>query len=256
MKLFQNMIWPLNIALFCTLLAFVFAASGRNRCSAALSLFVFFFLGTLSLPVVSYTLMHPLDNYYEARPISAYPAADAIVVLGGTVGPRQTANGQAEERAGSRLLAAVRLFKAKKAERIIVTSGITYPTADGAQRTEAEDMRDILVDMGVSPYVILLENRAKNTEENARFSAELLRKRGGNHIFLVSSAHHLRRAVLWFTKSGLNVTPVSAGAYVQRSPRGWRDFVPSANALLRSTAAIKEYLGFAVANSNTCGELD
>ena len=88
------------------------------------------------------------------------------------------------------------------------------------------------------------EVRSRTTGENARYTARLLKGERIDHIFLVSHAWHLPRAVEAFEQAGLQVTPAPT-AFVHR-PGGTTkasDFVPTAQALIGSRYAIHEYLG-------------
>ena len=72
-------------------------------------------------------------------------------------------------------------------------------------------MADWLIAHGVEEGRVLLEDQADNTEENIRFSTELLAARGidttGN-IAVVSADYHLYRASLYWGGSGF--VPVAA----------------------------------------------
>lgn len=200
-------------------------------------------LTAFSLPVTADFLMEKLEAYAPPGTLTQTAVSPVIVVLGGTAAPEWGDGYPAEELAGSRLLTAFRLYKAGKAPKILVTSGITYQTVTGELRTEADDMRDILLDYGVPPAAIIVENRAQTTEQNAFYTAELLRQAGISEIILVTSAYHMQRAGLWFILRGLTVHPVGSGYTFRGDNRTAMDYLPSANALNRSSAAVKEYLG-------------
>ena len=104
-----------------------------------------------------------------------------------------------------RLVHAVALYKAGKAPVILVTGG----SAQG-DRSEAQVMRDILEVMGVPRGVILMEERSRNTHDNAVYSTELLQQRELRRILLVTSAFHMRRALALFEGRGLEVIPAPA----------------------------------------------
>ena len=238
-KIAQKLFSPLGLSLL--LLCWLLVGRGAfRRFTALFGLLVLF---VPSLPVVSDLLMTGLERAAPPTAPTEMPTAPAIVVLGGTAAPEWGDGYKAEELAGSRLLGAFRLYRAEKAPQIIVTSGISYLTADGAVRTESEDMRDILIDYGVLPDAIVLESQAQTTEQNALYTAKILRAAEIKEIILVTSAYHMQRASLWFILEGIKVTPYGSGYAARGNELRFLDFLPSATALSRSSAAIKEYLG-------------
>ena len=87
-----------------------------------------------------------------------------------------------------------------KPEIPIVVTGSQGP---GEELSEARCMADWLTARGISQDRILLEDQADNTEENIRFSQELLADKGidlTDSIAVVTSDYHLYRAsLLWGT---------------------------------------------------------
>ena len=68
---------------------------------------------------------------------------------------------------------------------------------------EAKIMRDIALGRGVPETALLVEPGSRDTVENARESARLLRPRGARFVLLVSDRVHLPRAALLFRVAGL-----------------------------------------------------
>ncbi|MGK9168529.1 YdcF family protein [Inquilinus limosus] len=99
--------------------------------------------------------------------------ADVIVVLGGN-GP-------------SRAWRAAALYRQGVAPRVLVT-GID----------DCESIRSHMVDSGVPRNVIQIECAARNTWENAVFSAPMLTAMGARRAVLVTSWFHTRRALACF----------------------------------------------------------
>ena len=62
--------------------------------------------------------------------------------------------------------------------------------------------------LGVPHKAILLEKTSKNTDENARYTAAMLHKRGINRVLLVTDPIHMFRAVESFRHYGIQVDPV------------------------------------------------
>ncbi len=83
----------------------------------------------------------------------------------------------------------------------------------GETVTEAQAMHDWLVSNGVSEDRILMEDRATSTQENLRFSFDMIRSRGDDpdgNVAIVSSAYHLFRAKSMARLQGVDAAGVAA----------------------------------------------
>ncbi len=123
-----------------------------------------------------------------------FEVRDAIVVLGAALGPGATLTPVLAER----VAAAAALFAAGAAPRLIPTGGLTR----GAHRAEADVLADALVAAGVPRAAITVEDRAKTTADNARFTAALVP--AGARVWLVTQPFHARRAERLFRAAGLD----------------------------------------------------
>lgn len=211
-----------------------------------------------------------LPGAYLIRKLEqAYPVydgtetADAIVVLGGgTVtksDPRPTVeiNG-----GGDRILYAVKLFREKAAERIVL-GGSYIPWRDGQVETEegisspASEMAELMTGMfSIPEESLILQDRSVNTYEEAVVDAALLRELGLRRVILVSSATHMRRAVPLFEKQGLEVIP--APTDFSFSDQEWENLlrfdwktaytfiIPTIGNMETLQNAVREYLGYFV----------
>ncbi|MDY0058015.1 MAG: YdcF family protein [Methyloversatilis sp.] len=163
--------------------------------------------------------------------------AGAIVVLGaGTTDnlvdyDGQTVNGWALER----VRAGARLAKGSGLP-VLVSGGVVW---DG--RPEGELMREAMSEFGVD--VRWVEPASRDTADNARLSAVLLRDAGINRVALVTHAMHMRRSMEEFRRAGLD--PIASPTLIRR-PATWSvgDFIPSSRALQQSSWALHEWLGW------------
>ena len=147
---------------------------------------------------------------------------------------RQAGNGQA----ANRLLTAVRLQR-QLGIPILLSGGQVYEDT-GA---EAKIARRILIDLGVPESKILVETRSINTTQNARYSAEILRAQGLTQPILVTSAFHMKRAVLNFKKQGIDVVPYPADYQVTHHPVfHYTKLRPQTEALLDNVTVLQETL--------------
>ena len=95
-------------------------------------------------------------------------------------------------------------------ESVAIVSGGMGP---GETVTEAKAMHDWLLEHGVSEERILLEEKATSTEENLKFSFQIIRDRGdepAGKVAIVSSAYHLYRAKEMARLQGVEAAGVSA----------------------------------------------
>lgn len=81
---------------------------------------------------------------------------------------------------------------------------------DGESITEAEAMRRLLTGWGVEADRLIPEERAADTIENAKYSAELIEDKHAS-VLAVSNTFHLRRCVEELNNAGLdNISTLSA----------------------------------------------
>ena len=192
----------------------------------------------ISIPVISDLLLSGLQENCPLQTGRRAPTAGAIVILGGE-------RKQAAEYGGKtvgpltleRLRYGARLHRELQAP-ILVTGGKPPLAEKSIAKLMAESLEH---DFNVIPR--WQEREAKNTYQNAKFTAETLKKEGINEMLLVTHAWHMPRARKAFESFGLIVIPAPTGCTVKDSRMFLTDFVPSAIALEASTAALYEYLG-------------
>ncbi len=239
-KFVITLISPLGSALALSFFALVLALFKKIRLSWILGLLAVLWLWGWSLPVVSYTFRHVLESQFPPLAVDTLPNAQAIVVLGGAMRPAQKAGQVPDLReSADRVWHAARLFHAGKAPLILLSGG---SGRDVRANPEAAAMRAFLADLGVASNAMVLEGQSSNTRQNAQFTADLLRPQGVNHILLVTSALHMRRAVALFEAQGFAVTP-AATDHEAVNRFDWDDYLPDASALDGSARAIKEIIG-------------
>ena len=106
---------------------------------------------------------------------------------------------------GDRVMQAALLWRAGKAQTIIVTGG-NLPWARSST-TDAGFAAELLQAYGVPPDSIIVESNSRNTHENAINTAAIWRERHFRSGLLVTSATHMPRALASFRKAGLDVAP-------------------------------------------------
>jgi len=241
--LLTSLISPLGTALAAGLLALLLARLAWMRAAAWLGALALAWLSIWSLPPVSNWVTTVVEGPYgpaTERAIGQLAEAQAIVVLGGGIAPGTARRPQPDlNEAADRVWHAARLFHAGRAPLILVSGG---HDPEASRYSEAQAMRMLLIDLGVPPAAILLEEISRNTRQNASESARLLRDRGIHRILLVTSASHMARALTHFEGVGLRATPAPTD-HTSIDFSDARRFLPSSDALDQSTRALKEWVG-------------
>jgi len=210
-------------------------------------------VAAFSLAVVVVAAFSPLGNALltplEQRfPELSYPdqAVDGIIVLGGsydTVSHAYESTIVLEEDTEP-MAVLVDLARRYPQARIIFSGG-TDPSW-GPGPSEAAIVKQYFVSFGISAERISIEERSQTTEENARFTANLIKPTPQSRWLLVTSAYHMPRAMGAFRKAGFNVIAFPAGSRTH----GWREmWYPASTAtdnLRRLDIAIHEWLGLLV----------
>ena len=213
----------------------------RPRLGAGLVVLAAAALYALSTGPVAGLLVQRVESTPPVAPgdhrLSGY---QAIVVLGG--GRRDFAPELGGPTVSGRALERLR-YAAFLQRRTGLPLAVTGGTVFGDGPAEGELMAQSLArDFGVP--VRWVESASRNTEENARFSRDVLAADGIRRIVLVSHANHLGRAVPMFRDQGFEVLPAptafAGGPHDAPHPLDW---FPSAGTFAQSRDALHELLG-------------
>ena len=236
-KFLPLLVLPVGITIFLLIAAAI--TKRRSFVIAALLL-----LWITSMPLVGNRLSQWMDAGQIRIPATQAANADAIVVLstGRAMAPGPASVSEWDDP--DRFFGGVELFKAGKAPLLIFTGG-WFPDAPSAP-LEGDILAAHAKAMGVPPDRILTTGRVVNTLEESRAVAALVKDREPkvSTILLVTSAFHISRSKLLFERAGFRVVPYPVDFGASRANRlSPLDFVPTAAALLRTQAAIRELYG-------------
>ncbi|MGC5163545.1 YdcF family protein [Rhodococcus sp. DT1] len=120
------------------------------------------------------------------------PIGTHLVVLGAGL----TEDGRIRPVLEQRLEAALAAAHRYPASPIVVTGGVPR---NGV--TEAQAMKDWLVARGIHPDRVTEETASTSTVENARFTNDVLLRRGATGAVLVTNRDHLKRAMVNFRQA-------------------------------------------------------
>lgn len=224
---------PLGLVLAALALALL-GARGR-RGAAAMAAGALGLLLVLATPYVAGQLRRSLEPSGPA--VTAPPGA--IIVLGGD-GVLDRGRLEIGALTLERVRAAARLARSHGLP-VLVTAGPVSPrVATPLAEAMAQSLRE---DFGLA--VPWIETTARDTAENARASAALLRAGGIEAAYLVTHAWHLPRALEAFARTGFAVIP--APVRLEDPPAGiLSDWVPNPRAALDSWYFLREWAGILV----------
>ena len=195
----------------------------------------------LSIPPVSRPLLSGLEDIPPLPATLTHRGEQAIVILGG--GRYAEAPEYGGDTVGSGTLARLRYgaFIAGQSGLPVLVSGGRLRREEAL--SEAELMQQVLA-QSFNTKTTWKDTRSRNTAENALYSAKILRRAQIRHVYLITHARHMRRAVLMFEQMGIEVTPAPT-AYLHPTMRATLagQFIPKSATLSASSSALHEYLG-------------
>ena len=168
------------------------------------------------------------------------------IVLGGHGEYNTHRDGLELNKAADRLVAAINVYHQGLVDQIIISSGVS--PLDRPELNEAAISKQMLVAANIPAEDIIVEDASWNTHENALYTTELIKSRGGDQSsILVTSAFHMNRALQCFRKEGLDPSPypvdyISGGGVCL----GLGCVLPSVRVLLDWQVIIKEKVGLLV----------
>lgn len=243
-KIFWAVAQPLNFAIILLLAGLVAALLRRRRLAATATV-----VATLVLAVSAWTslgaaMLNPLEERFQ-RPETLPDRIDGIVVLGGGFeGAINLARGGYEMNSGGdRFIETAVLARRFPDAKILISGGTGTLILEG--EGDADTAVRFLGALGIPRERLIIENRSRNTAENAEFSKQMADPQPGETWLLVTSAFHMPRSVGLFRKVGFPVIPWPTD-YRTSGEEGWGLFRDNpADSLQITTMAIREWIGLA-----------
>ena len=240
-KIFWLVAQPLSVVAILTALGVVLVWRHRRRLSLLVLILALSVHFLASFTNLGFVLIQPLEDRYVA-PETEPATVSTIVVLGGATLARPSAARHRAElnEAGDRLTEALRLARIYP-QAILVLSGGSGVLGDEDER-EATIMQRFLVDQGIDPTRMRLDDASRNTAENVTHTRDLLADRP-KPILLITSAFHMPRAVGLFEAAGIPVVPWPVD-YRSPGQQSFRiDFANPVFNLSVLSVAVREWIG-------------
>ena len=222
-----------------TVLALVVARLRLARRAGVITLCALLLIAVL--PVGDLAL-RPLERSHSPAPDVTAP--DGILVLGGAQSTHLTRLwGPVQLNEAAERMTETMMLARKHPQARIVFSGGTGALRDvmGGGLTEAQVAARFFEEQGLDSHRLTLEDSARNTAENARFSLQMVAPDDDETWILVTSAFHMPRAIRSFEAAGwpgeLIAWPVDHRGEPLRL--GWN----LTGQMSKLQTALREYLG-------------
>ncbi|WP_052273381.1 YdcF family protein [Flavihumibacter solisilvae] len=172
----------------------------------------------------------------------------AVILPGGLAGYDKNGEGYFG-LAADRFIQTVAIYRQGYADKIIVTGGNGLLNRN--LLPEADFLYQQLIRQGVPARDILIENKSRNTEQNALFTKQLLDSAGLTPPFvLVTSAMHMRRCAQEFSNAGIRTVIYPSNFEVIRSDLNFLEFFwPDLSIPEKWGRLLKEVLGYCVSRN-------
>ena len=236
------LVLPSNLLLLLGLLGVLLMRGRWFRLGQGLAVVSLVVMAVCGFSPLGNALMLPLEDRFAVwDPGGAAP--DGIVVLGGSFDNEvSAARGEvALNESAERLTKAVELARRYPNAKLIFSGG--HGQMFGGGPTEAELAVRLFEDLGLDRRRIAIEDQSRDTAENARLTKVLAAPRDGEHWLLVTSAHHMPRAVAAFRQAGFLVEAYPVDWRLRGMQDLFRPFTVASDGLKRCDAATREWIG-------------
>ncbi len=203
-----------------------------------LSSLLYLYLLSIS-PVIS-CLAYVLEKDYLLQSHDKTKEIDVIVVLcGGVLSRGLQSDLDPSKETSSRLLFGLQALKQSNAKFIVFSGGIS---GINKNISEAEVMARIAKKLGVDESKIIIESKSLNTWEHAVELNKLLKNKE-MAIGITTSALHMKRSIMVFSKYFPNIVPLPSNFLYSMKMLSVRSFLPTSYSFYMSSAIIHEIIG-------------
>ena len=233
--------------IFILMLIALLSKKEKNRKKALVANLVILFL------LSNKAFVNFFQSQYESQEIQLKPAEKYTwgVVLGGGMirGGRKDEQAIHVGETADRMMQPILLYKQGQIKKILITGGNTSIGKLRIDRTEeSKKTKALMVAMGVKESDIFLETQARNTHENASYTAKKLALFSQkDSILLITSAMHMPRSIACFEKVGFKVKAFPVDFKKKDTPQGILSYVfPTSENLDKMSDLIREAVGFLI----------
>jgi len=230
---------PLVLMFGLLLIALLLRWRGHFRASLATGIASLALVYLASLEPVASALLAPLESYPALDDAHLPQGIAGIAVLGAYYAPRTDTpiTAQLPDQGLERVAEGVRLARRYGNVRLVLSGGV--PPGPG-RTPSAHGYAVFAREMGIDPASIVVVDKPATTSEEARALTQLF---GQSPFVLVTSASHMKRAMMLFEGQGAHPIPAPTGQRSGPIPGFPYNALPKGANLRNTELALHEYLG-------------
>jgi len=241
-KIFSLLFFPLPLFVFTLLIYFII-----NKNKKYIIITIIFFL--ISTEFVASRMIQILEDQFPKIELEKAEDVDAVIVLGGLSNPLRMVTNFPEFTDGvDRILVAEKLYQLNKTKYVLISGATGYIRQ--SILPESIPLKKYLL-YTVPENSILIDDKSRNTYENAVESLKICKEHSLKKVYLMTSAFHMYRSYYVFLhvlnqmglEQEITIIPYSVDYRSLREIAGIEDFFPSDDGLKKSTTTIKEFIG-------------
>jgi uncharacterized SAM-binding protein YcdF (DUF218 family) len=233
---------PSNVLMSLGVIGVVLTATRRARAGRRIAVTALILLGVAGWSPFGNAIILPLEERFPPWDESRGAPA-GIISLGGALDTIVSpVRGEvALNEAAERMTAIAELARRFPGARIVFSGGSGRIIYDGI--SEASLAARLFASFGIAKERIALEDKSRDTDENGRFTKELVQPKPGERWLLVTSAHHMPRAVGVFRAAGFPVEAFPVDYRTRGAVDLLRPFSTLGDGLRRTDTAMREWVG-------------
>lgn len=240
-KILSFLYYPFNWVLIICVIAFF---TRKTLCKKRLFKLAFLFFLVFS----NKFFYNKICLAYQPKPmdINTFPACNVGILLGGVAGYDKDSIGFFNQ-SSDRFIQTLQLYKLGKIKKIIVSGGSSKILHK--EKDEASFLYQTFLNCGVNRSDLIIEDKARNTEENIFYSKQILDSLGiNNGIVIITSAFHVPRTNYIAKKHGIKNSLIFPCNYIEtNSYLSFSDyFLPNMKTMNDWAFLIKEWVGLGV----------
>jgi uncharacterized SAM-binding protein YcdF (DUF218 family) len=236
---------PSNVLITLALIGVVLMATRFARAGRRVVVFAVIVLAIVGWSPLGNAIILPLEERFPPWDASR-GAPTGIICLGGALDTVVSpVRGEvALNEAAERMTTMAELARRFPDARIVFSGGSGRLLYSGA--TESELAERLFVSFGIEKSRITLEDKSRDTAENARFARDIVKPKPNERWLLVTSAYHMPRAVALFREAGFAVEAFPVDYRTRGAVDMLRPFSTLGDGLRRTDTAVREWAGLIV----------